>query len=285
MKTWQGLLAVSALGMCAGAGISRGQEPGLSLGTREWPAVTNGLVFFNGEYIPPPYTVSRVENVVVINGRRIESGIPWPPPKAEPPAQVPESDPVMPSTITETTTNFDSDFIKYVSDKRQYLFDRFGRDKGIELMVEVYKGLPCILNAERDATSPVGIVLFWKSGKVSRVDLVPPSRKPNTTTKEQALKMMDRLCESYVEGLEDNHFFMLGNTFLRGAPDGYKMLLAPLSEAMKQATNEAHFASLFRTNRLSGSFSEGALRSLYQHKDGLPKWEPRVREAVEKERR
>lgn len=285
MKTWQGLLAVSVLGMCAGAGISRGQEPGLSLGTREWPAVTNGLVFFNGEYIPPPYTVSRVENVVVINGRRIESGIPWPPPRPAPPPVVPHTEPTMPSTITERTTIYDEDYLWFLNEARLYYFDKYGQEKGMDKMAEVFNKMPFVSSASRDPTSSTGIILILKTGGKSSGNLVPPSRKPNTTTKEQALKMMDRLCESYAKGLEDNHFFMLGNTFLRGAPDGYKMLLAPLSEAMKQATNEAHFASLFRTNRLSGSFSEGALRSLYRHKDGLPKWEPRVREAVEKERR
>mgnify|MGYP001492358981 FL=1 len=285
MTTKSRLLAVLLLGVCLSAGSSVGQELDLSLGTKEWPAIMNGVVFFNGEYIPPPYTVSRVESVIFINGRRIDSGMVWPPPKAAPPDPVPDADPVMPSTITERTTNFDSDYIKYVSDKRQYLFARFGQDKGIELMVGVFQEMPCILKAERDATSPVGIVLVWKSGKVSHVDLVPPSRKPDNMTKEQALEIMDRLCEIYVRGLEGNNYFMFGRMTRRGLPVAFKRTLIPLADAMHAAKDEADFLAIMKTNQPTGGMMEEYLKMFYQHKADLPKWEPHVRETVEKEMR
>jgi hypothetical protein len=280
-----GLFTASLLGVCLSVGSSVGQEPDLSLGTKEWPAITNGVVFFNGEYIPPPYTVSRVENVVIINGRRIESGMAWPPQQPAPPPVIPQNEPIMPSTITEKTTIYDEDYLRFLTEARLYYFDKYGQEKGMDKIAEAFNKMPFVSSARRDPESPTGIILILKTGERSSGNLVPPSRKPNNMTKEQALKMMDRLCESYVSGLEGNHFFMLGNTYLRGTPDGYKMLLAPLSEAMKQATNEAHFASLFKTNQFSSSFSEKALRSFYQHKGDLPKWEPHVRETVEKEMR
>ena len=282
MKTWQGLLAVSVLGMCAGAGISRGQEPGLSLGTREWPAVTNGLVFFNGEYIPPPYTVSRVENVVVINGRRIESGIPWPPPQPAPPPVVPHTEPTMPSTITERTTIYDEDYLRFLHEARLYYFDRYGQEKGMDKIVEAFNKMPFVSSASRDPTSLTGIILILKTGEKSSGNLVPPLRKPNTTTREQALKMMDELCEVYVRGLEGNHYFMIGKMMRRGIPSAFNRTLLPLADAMRAAKDETEFLAIMKMKQPPGGMAETQLRMFYRHKDDLPKWESRAREAAEK---
>ncbi len=49
------------------------------LGRKEWPPVTNGLVFVDGKYIHPPYTVSSVEGDIFINGTPVITALKWPP--------------------------------------------------------------------------------------------------------------------------------------------------------------------------------------------------------------
>jgi|GEM_PF-3972491 len=260
-----------------------GAELDVSLGERSWLPVTNGLVFIDGEYIAPPYIISRVESSVYLNGRYLESPVPWPPKKAYN-MPVPENDPVMPSSITENTTKYDKEYIQYISEKRAYLFSKYGQEKGIDMMVKVYRGLPIVLDAEREPDSPWTIHVKWKSGEESHIGQVPHKR--NDLTKEQADEMLTRFCEIYAHGLENNNYFMLGSTMgRRGTPESFARTLVPLANAMRTAKDEAEFLAIMKTNQPPGGMSEAAFRAFYRHRDDLPKWEPRVREAVEKERR
>ena len=75
--------AVVMVSICLSALMSEAQPSGervadSGLGRREWPAVSNGLVFVEGEFLPPPYVVSRIGSGIYINGRHIESPLPCP---------------------------------------------------------------------------------------------------------------------------------------------------------------------------------------------------------------
>ncbi len=96
---------------------------------------------------------------------------------------------------------------------------------------------------------------------------------------------MDYNCDIYVRGLGSNHCFMFGNMTRRTSTAGFRKTLLPLADAMRTAKDETDFLAIMKTNQPPGGMSEAAFRAFYRHRDDLPKWEPRVREAVEKERR
>ena len=250
----------------------------LSIGERVWPPVETGLVFIDGEYIPPPYVVSRREGEIFLNGRHLDWVTRWPPPKEVPPASAPETEPVMPTSITEKTTKYDKDYVRYISHMRAYLLAKYGQEKGIEMMVDVYRGIPCVLTAEQDKDDRTMINLKWKSGDESHINEVPFTRKRDNITKEQAVKWIDDMTEIYVRALGNNNYFMLGATVgRRGTQETFERTLVPLATNLKIAKDEADFLSIMKTNQPVGGMSEAAFRAFYKHKDGLPKWEPRIR--------
>jgi len=278
MKTKCGLFAVLLLNAYLSAGSSVGQEPDLSLGTRTWPAVSNGLVFVEGEFLPPPYVVSRIGNGIYINGRHIESPLPWHTQNMqEARPDVFLTDPVVPETITEKTTQYDKDFIRYIHEKRRYLFHEYGQEEGMNLMVDAYKSLPCIVSATRDAESPNTISVKWRSGRVSHIGQVPLMRKPVDITPDQAVKLLDGVCEIYAEGLKATNYFMFGSAKRRGTQESFARTLEPLANALRSAKDEADFLSVMKTNQPPGGMSEKTLRSFYKYKDEVPEWERRLR--------
>jgi hypothetical protein len=241
---------------------------------RTWPAVSNGLVFVEGEFLPPPYTVSRVRNEIYINGKFMDAPSPWPKKKDINSTKItpPIVDPDIPHDLNEQTTMYDDVYIRYIYEKRRYLFNKHGQDKGIDMMVDVYTSLPCIKSARRvdDSTS---ISIIWKSGEIDRVRQVPPKRKD--ISKEQVIMMSDNLCETYVQDLNHNDYFMFGNPYRTGIQDGYGQFLVPIAEALKTSKDEETFVTVM-TNKfpMITGFTEKAFRSFYKHKDQLPQWEP-----------
>jgi len=257
----------------------------LSIGERVWPPISNGVLFVDGRYIPPPYVVSRKEGDVFVNEHGIAWVFQWPPKKTSAPPPPPEHEPLMPTCITETTTKFDPEYINFVSSCRHYFFSKFGEDKGIDEMVGVYNKLPCILDAKRASNdNKTTIIVKWKTGETSRIRLVPPHRKDIDLTKEQAENHIDKTAELFVRGLMRNKYYIVeGRSPSRsGNPEGAKQTFLPLAEAMRTAKDEAEYLAIMVTNQPPGGMSEKMLRSFYKYKDEVPKWEPRVREAAEK---
>ncbi len=252
------------------------QEQNRDIEQRTWPAVSNGLVFVKGEFLPPPYVVSRVKNAIFINGKHVGTPGGWPTEKKIENVQTPPPpvDPIIPSEISERTSKYDSTFIKYIQEKRHYIFETHGIEKGIEMMADVYKSLPCIKDAKRDYDCN-SIIVTWKSGRVDHVTQIPPQRSQDNGTPEQAAKMFDGTCEIYYSGLEFNDYFMFGNVTRMGTQDGYGQFLVPIAEALKTAKDEEAFVAVM-TNKfpIVTGFTEKAFRSFYKHKDKLPQWEP-----------
>jgi len=278
MKTAVVMISVCLSALISEAQPSDGRVSNGELGQREWPAASNGLVFVEGEFLPPPYVVSRIGSGIYINGRHIESPLPWHTQNMqEARPDVFLTDPVVPETITEKTTQYDKDFIRYIHEKRRYLFHEYGQEEGMNLMVDAYKSLPCIVSATRDAESPNTISVKWRSGRVSHIGQVPLMRKPVDITPEQAVKLLDGVCEIYAEGLKATNYFMFGSAKRRGTQESFARTLEPLANALRSAKDEADFLSVMKTNQPPGGMSEKALRSFYKHRDEVSEWERRLR--------
>jgi len=244
---------------------------------RSWPAVSNGLLFVSGEFIPPPYVVSRNNNSIYINGRHVGTPGGWAvekQPEEKSPAPLPP-DPPLPTGITKATTQYDPAFYNYLNEKRDFLVSRYGKQKAIEMLPDIYKKLPCIKDAYYDTNTIGTIVLTWESGDMVRSNEFPPQRSQDIGTHEQAAKLFDGICKIYYSGLEFNDYFMFGNVHRRGTQDGYGQFLVPIAEALKSSKDEEAFVTAM-TNKfpMVTGFSETAFRSFYKHKDKLPQWEP-----------
>ena len=61
-----------------------------------------GYFFYGGEYVPPPYTVTREGDFLKINGRYIRFFCKWPPPKLRK-WHVTHKMPEVPPSVTEKT--------------------------------------------------------------------------------------------------------------------------------------------------------------------------------------
>ena len=283
-------MVVMAWAMVSNAGQAQTGDLGangtndLSIGERVWPSISNGIMFVDGKYISPPYVVSRHESDIFVNGNNIAWALQWPPKKKSAPLPPPEHEPVMPSSITEKTTNFDNDFLQYFSDKRRFVFSKFGPNKGIDVMVDVFKELPCVSSAKKDPNSGNTIIVEWKNGEVMNINMIPHERKGVNLTREQAEAFIDKTAEIFVRGLSNGDYYMLegGGPSRSGLWGGAKQIFLPLADAMRVARDEADFLSIMKTNQPPGGMSEKTFRSFYQHKGELPKWEPRLRDATGK---
>jgi len=275
--------AVVMISVCLSALMSEAQASGErvsngELGQREWPAVSNGLVFVEGEFLPPPYVVSRIGSGIYINGRHIESPLPWPPQNPKPAQTATNTvDPTIPEAITKLTTQFDSEFINYINAKKAFLLSKHDKHEVLEMLIKAYKELPCIADAYHEPNTESTIILIWQNGRKEGVNEFPPTRKPVDITLDQAVKLLDGVCEIYAEGLKATNYFMFGSAKRRGTQESFARTLEPLANALRSAKDEADFLSVMKTNQPPGGMSEKALRSFYKYKDEVPEWEPRLR--------
>ena len=286
IQTVMGGIGISILIVIAATVEARAQDGGtgmvtddLSIGERVWPPVSNGIIFIDGKYLPPPYIVSRREGCVFVNEQGFDYLLQWPPIKTPPPPPPPETEPVMPESITEKTTKYDKEFATYISNTRSYLMAKHGQEKGIEMMVDVYRKLPCVKAAQREKEDSHSIKVIWMDGEKSSITQVRPRRKDDNYTKEQAERIIDKLTGNVVHGLGSGDYYMMqsGVRIGTGTMVGAKKVFLPIADAMHATENEEDFLAVMKTNQPPGGISEKTLRSFYKHKDEMPAWEARIR--------
>ena len=232
-----------------------------------------------GSTSPPPYTISRRESHILVNGQDfLRSVVIWPPIKIPPPPPPPETEPVMPATITEKTSKYDKALWTYTSAARDYLRAKHGQEKATEMMVEVYRRLPCVKSAQRRENSH-SVEVIWKNDAKDSNPQTPAPRKPEEKwTKEQVKTSVDEVAEGLVESFAEGGFYMSsGKTPCRsGTAKGAQMVFLPLAGAMRAAESEEDFLAIMKTNQPPGGIMEAELSTLYKHKDEMPVWEARI---------
>ena len=127
-----------------------------------------GYFFYGGEYVPPPYTVTREGDFLKINGRYIRFFCKWPPPKFRK-WHVTHKMPEVPPSVTEKTSEFDPAVRNYMDACFDYwLTTRTEGDKshGAAVMVAGMLKMPCVKDAYIDEYGDVRIV--WVDGQNSR---------------------------------------------------------------------------------------------------------------------
>lgn len=123
-----------------------------------------GYFFYGGEYIQPPYVVTREGDFLKINGRYIRFFCKWPQPKLRK-WHVTHKMPEVPSSVDENTSGFDPVVQKYQDDCFDYWLTTHTADDcsfGSAVVVTGMLKLPCVKDAYIDEYGYPTII--WKDG-------------------------------------------------------------------------------------------------------------------------
>ena len=219
-----------------------------ALGVTIGRTVTNGFVFVDGRYLEPPYVVSRRGHTVQINDVVVEQPCPWPIPEA-PKVVITTEDPEVPASLTEHSSEFDPEFIRFHVAKRSYLYYHLklrGKDYS-EAMVKAYASLPNVESAKmgRDLNY---IEVKYRGGGVGRIRIVPMSRKPKEWTPESLLESLETSRRNYETRLAQGDYFCVGSRMSRttGTSAGALMTLVPLVEILKASKDAKEVQQRFQ---------------------------------------
>ena len=165
------LIGLAGVALLAGIAAATPEEDHAdairALGVTNITVKNPGYFFYGGEYVPPPYIVTREGDFLKINGRYIRFFCKWPQPKLRK-WHVTHKMPEVPSSVTEKTTEFDSAVRNYMDDCFDYWLtthDAEDHSLGATVMVAGLLKLPCVKNAYVDERGDVRI--GWKDGRNS----------------------------------------------------------------------------------------------------------------------
>jgi len=250
-----------------------------SLGSRVYPAITNGIAFVEGEYIPPPYIIRRDENAILLNGRRcfVDNRWPWRPYVKPAPPTPPKERPTMPQGITAQTMYEDPDVSSYFKQIRLYLFDTFGEEKGMDMMVEEYKQMPFITDAKRYGADSIRL---WVIGRSDKVKFVIKQRnfqdwgaKGRARSPEDILFNLEITAQRWVRILSENSVLIPDST---GKTLWIQNMLF-IAEALQKANNEEEFLALIPDSFLLYGIHKHNLKNFWKHREQAPVWEARAK--------
>lgn len=250
----------------------------LALGVEESTPITNGFVFIDGRYIPPPYIVKREGNGIFINGNLIEERLPWP-------VRIQENQekkvfskelPVMPDSITEATPSSNRTVQKYISDMQTYYLNKYGESRVVGHMITLYQSLPCIEKVLPHSNSN-GCIVFWKGESNPNGVLMyptPPKRgQPTEWTQEKIIMQGRRTKEGYETRLARNSFFILPTIKTRsgritGSQEGVVKILLPLVSILESSQTSEEVFERMKALDLVG-FSENAAKAFFENRDSI----------------
>ena len=119
-----------------------------------------GYFFYAGEYVPPPYTVTREGDFLKINGRYIRFFCKWPQPKLRK-WHVTHKMPEVPPSVTEKSSEFDPAVRKYWDDCFDYWLTTHAADDdslGAAVIAAGMMKLPCVKDVIVDERGVARIV-------------------------------------------------------------------------------------------------------------------------------
>lgn len=183
------------------------------LGVKEGGAIQAGILFWDGRYIAPPYSVSRVGRWVTVNGRVVSQWPVWPLPDLWV-----EDDPELPEGLTESSTLEDlmgngGYQNSHVARKYRYLYQHFPPEVALQKMLEYYRQLPFVETAELKYGAM--IQLHMKNGRTQNVFVGPPTPKSVGSwdlTNADVVKKLEGVRQRYERCLaRGNCFFLFSN--------------------------------------------------------------------------
>lgn len=254
-----------------------------ALGVEIGEPITNGFIFIDGRYIPPPYVVKREGNGVFINERLIRGRIPWPIVPRTAPRSITDL-PVLPETITEKSTQDDRDVIDYLSKTKAYYTQKYGEKEIVKWMTPVYEALPCVEKVL--PMDSVSIRIIWKDGRnhdglVSTL-LISTGRPPEEWTPEKIIEEMNFAKELYEKRLKKGDYYFIGTPSsnagrITGTKEGAIDILTPLISILETSqTSEEVFTRFNDLKRIH--LTEGSAQAFFENRDSIT---PELKQRVE----
>lgn len=172
--------------------------------------INNGYVFVECKYLDAPYVVERMGLGLFINNHLIEFPIEssfWNL-QNEVKKSVNLTDPNLPSSVNEYSCCFDPDVLNYLSMKRAYLREYYPIEEAVVHIRDVYKDLPCVMQAQLDPNNIALLHVEWTDGSVDNIRLVPiHGRPPIKMDKESILERLEKNFKNYEECLQKGDYF------------------------------------------------------------------------------
>lgn len=271
------------------ASIGLGWEPVTSqsaidaLGVEVGNPITNGFIFIDGCYIPPPYVVKREGNGVFINNRLIEERIQWPLETQGEPVIVSEL-PSMPSTITTQSTLFDKDVSHYLGMAKAYYRQKYGTENIATWMKPIYEALPCVEKVLPADSQSLHVI--WKDGTNAsgrgKVWLVPPERGIEKWTPETIISEENSIKTLYEEGLNGNEYYFIktpssSSSRMTGTQEGAVEVLIPLISILERSQTAKEVYTRFHALEIV-QFSENSAKAFFENRDSIT---PELKERLE----
>jgi len=250
------------------------------LGVTNGKPVTNGFVFVDGKYLPPPYVVTRRGHTVQINGVVVERPCPWPIPETP---TVTTEDPQVPPSLTANSSKYETDFVKYLRAKQSYYYEhlQLTGTNFCEAMAKAYAGLPNVERASPDI-DPFYVNVVWRNGGKGRIRVVPFSRRSHEWTRASLLETLETRRINYETRLEQGDYFCVGAKMSRttGTTDGALMTLPTLVEILKTSKDAKEVHQRFQSAGWM-NWGEKASEAFFINRSGLADLELRL-EALKK---
>ena len=261
-------LGLNGLALEAGNAVL-GSPGEAELGTHSCAAVTNGFVFYGGEYIPIPYSVVRRGVEIFVNSNLIESISSWPLPESPVFGCVTNLPPV-PIGMSDV---YDQDKVDlYLSDVINYAIF-CGATNRPALVANAMTRLPCVNEAHPFDETCVSIT--WKTGWIDTelINVFPEHFfvRSSPPTEGELISRGDALVDTYGEKLSSDYYFFFPtptDVFPRQTGKQlYSMfrVALPLVDASKSAEE----ISAAVETQTGAPFPVSFCRALLNHKDSL----------------
>jgi hypothetical protein len=160
--------------------------------------IDKSFVFYDGEYLEPPYVVSRSNLAVCVNGRVVADFSS----RVQPALQPPQERPALPPTITGNSTLKDEELRKYVGAMSRWFSQEQDYETKAAEMMTALKALPCLKEVRREKKPYDSAVMTFQDGTTERIGLVlPRPGRKSSYTAENIGTYVDDACESYARRL------------------------------------------------------------------------------------
>jgi hypothetical protein len=219
MRLYTGAILLTVVFLAATANPGCGVEsasPELHVGEfgiNEGQPVERGFVFYDGRYLPTPYTVTRRGTAVAINGIVVTRPRKWPLPDL-----AVDQDPGVPEWVTEDTpwndlVDPENRHNGVLARKARYLAQHHP-DEYVERMIEFIRSLPNVQSLE-EKRAPAYVVRT-KDGKTETIGIMTPtpdSYSVRSPTKEEVTEDVNKVREYYEKWLQRGDMLMFDSSY------------------------------------------------------------------------
>jgi hypothetical protein len=200
-------LAIAILAcLCTIPAYAAEKQPPLheqEFGTAAGEPIARGIVFIDGRYLAPPYTVSRKGLGIFVNDTLALRPVTWPQAKPLPGKE----DPKLPEEVSKHSSTRDRVLKEYLDKKYAYIRTNHPKKDHPRLLEALYRSLPCVKGVAIDKEQPDILTTTNYHGTESRVPLHIPD-PPATLTREDVTRQLESIRVRIEADLKEGHYYL-----------------------------------------------------------------------------